>query len=146
MTMNRTYSELLLLPTFEERFEYLNLSGEVGDFTFGGKRWLNQDFYRSSEWKRARNAAIVRDLGLDLVVDDRPIFGKVIVHHINPISIEDVARHSGKLFDLENLVCVSHETHNAIHYGDSRLLTPSKIVIRAPNDTCPWKNSNGEGL
>ena len=134
----RTYSELLTLPTFEERFRYLRLSGGVGKETFGFDRYLNQRFYSSAEWKRVRDAVIIRDNGCDLGVADRVIGGKVIIHHMNPVSREDVLSRSEDLLSPEYLICVSHNTHNAIHYGDESLLvvTPPE---RKPNDTCPWK-------
>ena len=134
----RTYSELLTLPTFEERFRYLRLSGGVGKETFGFDRYLNQHFYSSAEWKRVRDAVIIRDNGCDLGVADRVIGGKVIIHHMNPVSREDVLSRSEDLLSPEYLICVSHNTHNAIHYGDESLLvvTPPE---RKPNDTCPWK-------
>ena len=134
----RTYSELLTLPTFEERFRYLRLSGGVGKETFGFDRYLNQRFYSSAEWKRVRDAVIIRDNGCDLGVTDCVIGGKVIIHHMNPVSREDVLSRSEDLLSPEYLICVSHNTHNAIHYGDESLLvvTPPE---RKPNDTCPWK-------
>lgn len=135
----RTYSELIALPTFEERFQYLKLSGVVGKDTFGFDRYLNQQFYRSAEWKRIRDQVIVRDNGCDLAIEDRLIHGKILIHHMNPITEQDVLKHSDLLINPEYLICVSHITHNAIHYGDEDLLVASKPVIRTPNDTCPWK-------
>lgn len=135
----KTYSECILLPSFEERFEYLKLSGQVADPTFGGNRYLNQDFYRSQEWKLTRRDVIARDLGCDLAHPDRPIRTKIYVHHIEPITVEDVIRRSKKLFDLDNLICVSFNTHNAITYGDINLLTPSMPFERKPNDQAPWR-------
>lgn len=137
-TTIRTYSELARLPTFEERFEYLKLSGEVGADTFGFDRYLNQIFYRSAEWKRVRDMVIIRDNGCDLGMEGNEIFGRVLIHHMNPVSIDDIKNRSQILLDPEYLISVSHRTHNAIHYGDTELIT-SKFVERRPNDTCPWK-------
>ena len=135
----RTYSELIAIPTFEERFEYLQLKGSVGKDTFGYDRYLNQVLYRSPEWKRLRNQIIIRDCGCDLACDGYDIYGKVLIHHLNPITVEDVLARSRKVFDPDNLVCVSHNTHNAIHYGDVDLLVTGPI-IRTKNDTCPWRH------
>lgn len=135
----RTYSELITIPTFEERFEYLQLKGSVGKDTFGYDRYLNQVLYRSSEWKRLRNQIIIRDCGCDLACDGYDIYGKVLIHHLNPITVEDVLARSRKVFDPDNLVCVSHNTHNAIHYGDADLLITEPIT-RTKNDTCPWRH------
>lgn len=135
----RTYSELITIPTFEERFEYLQLKGSVGKDTFGYYRYLNQVLYRSPEWKRLRNQIIIRDDGCDLACDGYDVYGKVLIHHLNPITVEDVLTRSRKVFDPDNLVCVSHSTHNAIHYGDVDLLVTGPI-IRTKNDTCPWRH------
>jgi len=135
----RTYSELITIPTFEERFEYLQLKGSVGKDTFGYDRYLNQVLYRSPEWKRLRNQIIIRDGGCDLACDGYNIYDKVLIHHLNPITVEDVLARSRKVFDPDNLVCVSHNTHNAIHYGDVDLLVTGPI-IRTKNDTCPWRH------
>ena len=135
----RTYSELITIPTFEERFEYLQLKGSVGKDTFGYDRYLNQVLYRSPEWKRLRNQIIIRDGGCDLACDGYDIYNKVLIHHLNPITVEDVLSRSRKVFDPDNLVCVSHNTHNAIHYGDVDLLVTGPI-IRTKNDTCPWRH------
>ena len=135
----KTYSELITIPTFEERFEYLQLKGSVGKDTFGYDRHLNQVLYRSPEWKRLRNQIIIRDGGCDLACDGYDIYGKVLIHHLNPITVEDVLARSRKVFDPDNLVCVSHSTHNAIHYGDVDLLVTGPI-IRTKNDTCPWRH------
>lgn len=137
--MKKTYSELILLPTFEERYEYLKLDGHVGEDTFGFDRYLNQAFYRSTEWKRIRRWIIVRDNGCDLAHPDREIVGPIYIHHINPISMKDLTDQTDYLRDPENLVCVSYNTHQAIHYGSTELLTPTELVERRPNDTCPWK-------
>ena len=135
----RTYSELITIPTFEERFEYLQLKGSVGKDTFGYDRYLNQVLYRSPEWKRLRNQIIIRDCGCDLACEGYDINSKVLIHHLNPITVEDVLTRSRKVFDPDNLVCVSHSTHNAIHYGDMDLLVTGPI-IRTKNDTCPWRH------
>lgn len=124
--------------TYEERFEKLKLCGRVGDKTFGYERYLNQNFYRSSRWKSIRDQVIIRDGACDMGHPDHPINGKVIIHHINPLTIKDIEEETGGLTDLENLICVSHMTHEAIHYGDKHLL-PKDFVERKPGDTCPWK-------
>lgn len=135
----RTYKELSQLKTFEERFEYLKLGGLVGVDTFGFDRYLNQMLYRSSEWKTIRHKVIVRDNGCDLGCDDHEIFGqRIIIHHMNPISIEDIKEGSKFLLNPEFLITTIHSTHNAIHYGDSSLLVSAPIE-RRQNDTCPWK-------
>lgn len=140
MTNIRTYSELIQLPTFEERFDYLRLDGVVGKDTFGFDRYLNQQFYRSSEWKRIRNQVIVRDNGCDLGIDECEIHGRILIHHMNPISIEDLQHMSDLLMNPEYLICVSHRTHNAIHYGDESLIVTTPIE-RSQNDTCPWRHN-----
>lgn len=133
-----TYSKLIELPTFAERFDYLSLNGVVGESTFGGSRYLNQLFYNSKEWKEVRDVVIMRDEGCDLGCLDRPITGTIYIHHINPIRKEDILTRSWKVLDPENLICVSFNTHQAIHYGDKSILIPD-LVERYPNDTCPWK-------
>ena len=135
----RTHSELVRFPTFEERFRYLRLSGSVGEETFGFDRYLNQRFYSSAEWKRIRRDVIIRDNGCDLGIADRAIGGRILIHHMNPVTRKDIIRASEILMDPEFLICVSHETHNAIHYGDESLLIEVPPE-RKPNDTCPWKN------
>lgn len=140
--MSKRYSELILLPTFEERFEYLRLGGSVGESTFGSHRELNQKLYRSEEWKRLRKKLMLRDsIGgytCDLVFSDRPIFKYVYLHHITPITITDLINRRDCVFDPENLVCVSFETHQAIHYGDYSLIKQD-YQPRCPNDTCLWR-------
>ena len=137
--MTRTYSELIRLPTFLDRFRYLQLGGKVGVETFGYDRYLNQILYRTTEWKRFRNKIIVRDNGCDLACDGYEIVGqRILVHHINPISVEDVLQREPKVFDPENAVSTILNTHNAIHYGDESLLLIEPIE-RKPNDTCPWR-------
>lgn len=134
----KCYSELIALPTFKERYDYLRLKGNVGVSTFGFDRYLNQNFYRSAEWKRVRDHVIVRDNGCDLGIEDRMIPGRILIHHMNPITEKDILYASEILMDPEFLICVSHVTHNAIHYGDESLLIP-ELVTRTKNDTCPWK-------
>ena len=144
----RCYSELILLPTFEERYRYLRLNGAVGEETFGFDRYMNQVFYRSPEWKQIRDVVIARDMGCDLgckdhpitdwvLRDGRPIRPKISIHHINPITKDDVLQHSEKLLDPENAICVSAATHKVIHYGTGK---GPKLPDgeRRPGDTCPW--------
>lgn len=133
----RTYSELIQIPTFEERYEYLKLDGSVGTPTFGFDRYLNQRFYTSSEWKRVRNNIIARDLGLDLGVVGYDIRDRIIVHHMNPMIVNDLVDFNSAVLNPEYLITTCHQTHNAIHYGDSSLL-PSLPVERAPGDTKLW--------
>lgn len=137
----RTYSELCLLPTFEERYQYLRLDGAVGQKTFGFDRYLNQRFYLSPEWRRIRDEVITRDLGCDLGIEGREICsGRTIIHHLNPISASDIRDKTDSLLNPEFLITTIHRTHLALHYGDESLLfhTP---VQRMENDTCPWKHS-----
>lgn len=134
----RTYSELIRLPTFEERFRYLKLDGLVGKDTFGFDRYLNQEFYRSKEWKEVRDFVIVRDNGCDLGMDGYEIVGRIYIHHMNPITVNDIVHSSDFLLNPDYLICVSHNTHNAVHYGDEDLLV-TVPVERRKNDTCPWK-------
>lgn len=134
----KTYSEMSLLQTFDDRFNYLNLKGKVGLDTFGYDRYMNQMFYKSREWQKVRSYVIVRDNGCDLGIPDRPIMGNIYIHHIEPITIEDIKRGSSKLLDPDNLICVSFETHNALHYGTEVYLEKYKIHDRHANDTCPW--------
>lgn len=124
-------------PTFEERYRYLRLQGRVGRDTFGFDRYLNQALYSSAEWKRFRREILIRDDGCDLGIPGRLIQGKVLIHHINPMTVEDVERRSAVIFDPDNVICVSHMTHQAIHYGDEDLL-PKDPIIRRPGDHCPW--------
>lgn len=133
----RTYTEMTTFPTFEERFKYLKLDGSVGVETFGWDRYLNQAFYQSPEWRRCRRNVILRDNGCDLGVDGYSIGGRIIVHHLNPISIEMIEERDPLIFDLDNLVCVSHQTHEAIHYRSADIL-PKKLVERKPGDTKLW--------
>ena len=137
--MMRTYRELSRLDTFDERFEYLKLGGIVGEDTFGFDRWLNQRFYHQNpDWRHIRDEAIIRDNGCDLGLPGYEIHGRILVHHINPVTIEDLEEMSPLLFDLDNLICVSHQTHNAIHYGDDGILFKG-ITERFKGDTCPWR-------
>lgn len=134
----KTYSELILLPTFEERYQYLRLSGTVGEETFGFDRYLNQIFYKSKEWKRIRNEVIIRDNGCDLGVPGREIYGKILIHHMNPIRKDDILRRIEYLLDPEYLICTVKNTHDAIHYSDEGLLIRMPKA-RTKNDTCPWR-------
>lgn len=136
--MIRTYSELVKLDTFEKRFKYLKLDGIVGSDTFGYDRYLNQNFYRSKEWRSIRDRIIVRDNGCDLGIPDRRIGGRILIHHLNPIATDDIVDYTEYLTNPEYLICVSHDTHNAIHYGDESLLIPD-YMERKPNDMCPWR-------
>lgn len=133
----RTYSELIKFETFEERFEYLKLSGEVGLATFGHDRYLNQTFYRSPEWRSFRREIIIRDNGCDLGLEGYDIFGKIYIHHMNPISVEDILDRKSNLMDPNQVICVSGLTHNAIHYSDESIL-PIRPVERRPGDTKLW--------
>ncbi len=128
----------MTLPTFEERFQYLKLSGKVGQETFGFDRYFNQRFYQSTEWKQIRNFVIARDQGCDLAIFDRNIFGRVYVHHMNPISLDDIKEATDYLLNPDYLVCVSKETHDAIHYGDGSLLISTNPAERSPGDTKLW--------
>lgn len=134
----RTYSELITLPTFEERFRYLKLGGKVGEDTFGFDRYLNQVFYRSAKWKEIRDYVIIRDNGCDLGMEGHESHQRILVHHMNPITKEDILRESEFLLDPEYMICTIKNTHDAIHYGDESLLITAPIE-RRKNDTCPWK-------
>lgn len=137
--MSRSYSILVKLDSFMARFNYLKLEGTVGADTFGHERYLNQMLYHTAEWQEARRKVIIRDNGCDLGLEGYDIFDKVFIHHLNPITKEDILQKHPCLFDPDNLVCVSHKTHNAIHYGDASLLS-SELIVRSRNDTCPWKH------
>lgn len=137
-TTIRTYSELIALPTFEERYRYLKLGGRVGEETFGFDRYINQIFYQSDEWRSIRDFVIVRDGGCDLGMPDREIHTRILVHHMNPIRQEDILRRSKFLLDPEYLICTIKNTHDAIHYGDESLLILAPVE-RTKNDTCPWR-------
>lgn len=134
----KTYTDLIKLPTFADRFHYLSIGGEVGQETFGFERYLNQRFYHSREWKLIRDHVIARDYGCDMALQNHEITGRIIIHHMNPILSTDIIHGSEFLMDPEFLVCVSHNTHNAIHYGDESLLT-LEFTERRANDTCPWR-------
>ena len=135
----RTYSELITFSTFEERFKYLQLNGQVGESTFGFDRYMNQVFYRSQKWKSIRDFVIIRDCGCDLGVEGYDIHGKIIIHHMNPLSMRDIETESDFLLNPDFLICTTHNTHNAIHYGDENLLVTAPIE-RTKNDTCPWRH------
>lgn len=137
MTKIRTYSELQRYATLEERFEYLALRGHVGDSTFASDRWINQEFYQSKEWKAARRDVIARDLGCDLGVEGYEIHSGLYVHHMNPMSLDDIVNGNRDIVDPEFLITVSHRTHNAIHYGDESQL-PRPLIERKPGDTKLW--------
>ena len=141
MSIIKTYSELITIPTFEGRFEYLKLNGRVGETTFGSKRYLNQILYKTDKWLSTRDKIIIRDNGCDLGMKDREIKRplKVLVHHINPITIEDVLNGDHKVFDPENLITIMHMTHEAVHYGNEDLLIKDPVE-RFKNDTCPWRH------
>lgn len=136
----KTYSELISIPDFLERFRYLQIGGRVGVETFGYDRYLNQILYRSPEWKRFRRDVIIRDNGCDLACEGFDIVGKILVHHIDPITIEDVLNRHPKIFDFENVISTTLNTHNAIHYGDESLLVVAPIE-RSKFDTCPWRRT-----
>ena len=139
MSTQKSYSEMIKLNTFEERFNYLALSGGVGVKTFGYDRYLNQALYHSPAWQKIRREVIIRDNGCDLGIEDRQLFNRVIIHHINPITKEDIEKRNPIIFDMENLVCTAYKTHEAIHYGNMDILVSSKPTERKPNDTCPWR-------
>lgn len=137
MTMVRCYTELKQIPTFEGRFEYLKLGGQVAEETFGFDRWVNQRFYKSPEWLKVRRDVIIRDEGRDLGVEGHELQNGIYIHHMNPITVKDIELVRDIVLNPEYLICVSFNTHNAIHYGDKNLLP--KLIVRSPNDTCPWK-------
>ena len=134
----RTYSELSKLKTFEDRFQYLRLDGIVGEETFGFDRYLNQILYQSDEWKRRRRDIIIRDNGCDLGCEGFEVHGRILIHHVDPITVDDIVNRNPKVFDPENLILTSHNTHQAIHYGNEDLLILAPIE-RSKNDTCPWR-------
>lgn len=135
----RTYSELITIPSYIERFEYLNLVGRVGDETFGSKRYLNQILYKTERWMLLRSKILIRDNGCDLGIEGREIYSRATIHHIEPITIDDVLNHNPKVFDPDNLITTADMTHKAIHYGSIDLLVKEPI-IRSAHDTCPWKH------
>lgn len=136
--MIKTYTELIRLPTFEERFEYLRLNGIVGESTFGFDRWINQEFYRSKHWKQRRDEIIIRDNGCDLGIMGYEITRKIIIHHINPIRVYDILDNLDFVMDPNLLICTSENTHNAIHFR-SVALWQREPIVRKQFDTCPWK-------
>lgn len=136
--MSRTYSELSALRTFKERFRYLQLNGVVGEETFGSDRFINQEFYQSKEWKDIRDFVILRDKGCDLGIEGCEIYGKIFIHHMNPVLPKDIRTKSELLLEPEYLITATHNTHNAIHYGDESLLI-TMPAGRSRNDTCPWR-------
>ena len=136
--MLRCYTDLIQLPTFEERYQYLRLGGMVGQDTFGFDRYLNQKFYHSHEWKQIRNKVIIRDEGRDLAMEGYELQSGIYIHHMNPIKPEDLVNVPEGILNPEYLICVSKRTHDAIHFGDSSLL-PKLPTERTPNDMCPWK-------
>lgn len=135
--MIRTFSELVHIPTFEERFDYLQLRGQVGSSTFGFDRWMNQQFYRSRDWKLVRQHVIARDLGCDLAMEGYEIHDRIYIHHMNPMEADDLVHGNQDVLNPEFLISTTHRTHNAIHYGDRSLL-PRKLVERRPGDTALW--------
>lgn len=138
-TIIRCYSELILLPTFEERYEYLRLGGKVGEETFGFDRYINQKFYTSAEWLSLRDKVIARDLGCDLGIPDREIQGRILIHHMNPITKRDILYRTEFLLNPEYLITTVKRTHDAIHYGTKNFSGQAVLIERRPNDTCPWK-------
>lgn len=142
MTMNRSYTGVMEFDTYEGRLKYLKLGGEVGKETFGYDRYLNQVFYKSPEWKSIRHKVIVRDGACDLGIPDREIYGNILVHHINPITIMDILNKDPKLFDMDNLICTTKKTHDSIHYGN-RSVEPG-LIERSQNDTVPWKRGDAK--
>lgn len=146
--IERCYHELIRFDTFLDRYNYLKIGGQVGEATFGFDRWINQTLYKSRKWRLARDQVIIRDNGCDLGVEGYDIYDQIVVHHMNPISLEDIEEEKEWVFDPEYLICVSKRTHNAIHFGDDSLL-PKLPIVRTKNDTCPWKQggqSNVEEL
>lgn len=139
-TIIRNYSELILLPSFSERYEYLRLDSQVGKETFGFERYLNQQFYHSDKWKSVRDFVITRDIGCDLGLEGYMIYGRIYIHHMNPITTRDLRDATVYLLNPEFLICTTHNTHNAIHYGDSSMLITEPFE-RSPYDTCPWKKT-----
>ena len=137
--MSKSYKELLTIDNFFDRFNYLKIGGSVGQETFGSNRYLNQLLYKSKEWRKVRRDIIIRDMGNDLATIGREIIGPIIVHHINPITVDDILNLHDCVFDENNLICSSDLTHKAIHYGDENILKNIELIIRKPNDTVPWR-------
>ena len=143
--MTKSYEELSRLKTYEERFKYLKINdATVGHSTFGYDRYINQAFYKSKEWKRVRDQVIIRDNGNDLGIDNEQIGKAIVVHHINPITLEDLENRDPKVFDMNNLICCSKDTHNAIHYGSMSYLDSKKEIERTPQDNFPWRTKHKE--
>lgn len=138
----RTYSELIRLPTFIERYRYLRLNGQVGEETFGFQRWINQEFYHSNDWLNFRDKIVIRDGGCDLAAEGFDIYGSILIHHLNPVTYDDLINRNPIIFDPENVISTKISTHNAIHYGDENLLIMAPVE-RIPYDTCPWKHKGG---
>lgn len=136
--MIKTYTELIKFPTIEQRFQYAKLNGAVGIETFGWDRYLNQKFYQSRDWKDFRNEMIIRDNGCDLAMEGYEIHGGLFLHHLNPITVDDILENKFALLDPENVICVSRRMHQAIHYGDEDMI-PKPLVERQPGDTIPWR-------
>lgn len=141
MSLTKTYSELISIPSYEDRFRYLSIGGAVGADTFGCHRYLNQILYSSTEWKAFRRQIIIRDNGCDLAHEDHslPAGSKLLIHHINPLTVEDIINRSPKIFDPENVITTVFDTHQAIHYGNDSFLIATAVIDRKPNDTCPWR-------
>ena len=139
MTSIKTYSDLIQIPSYIERYRYLKLGGKAGEITFGNERYLNQILYKSPEWKSFRRQIILRDNGCDLGFEGYDIYGPIIIHHLNPITVEDVVNRNECVFDEENVISVSKKTHNAIHYGSEELLLVDEVIERTPNDTTLWR-------
>lgn len=137
--MNKSYTELMSIPSFDDRYRYLKLNGVLGKETFGDQRYLNQMLYSSDIWKKTRRQIVLRDDGFDLAHQDYPIGGYIYVHHINPITPDDILEQRPIVFDPENLISTSYDTHSAIHYGFNMASPRESLVVRKPNDTCPWK-------
>lgn len=135
----KTYSKLIQIPSYIERYRYLKIGGKAGEITFGNERYLNQILYKSPEWKSFRRAIIIRDQGCDMGMPGFEIQGPILVHHLNPITVDDIYNRDDKVFDEENVICVSKTTHNAIHYGSEDLLIIDEIVERRPDDTLLWR-------
>lgn len=142
--MERCYSELIALPSLQERYDYCKLGQGVSDETFGYERYMNQVFYKSYEWREVKRKVILRDNGCEFGLKDYPIMGRIIVHHLNPLTVDDILNRTKHLLDPEYLISVSHLTHNAIHYGSADIL-PQDYIPRTPNDTCLWKKGNNDG-
>ena len=142
--MIRSYSELIKFRTLKERFKYLSLDGKVGIETFGFDRYLNQKFYNSYEWRKLRDKILIRDNGCEMGIEEYPIRGRILIHHMNPLKERDIVELTDYVMNPEYLVCVSHDLHNAIHYGDEEILKRYELIERKPNDTCPWKGNNND--